>query len=85
MRIKKKPEQTMPPEAAEYLENLWKVWQQWQSAKSMFEQATDPDMIEFAIYNIEARKKQFNYMLKYARENLDIDPKALAMIEQSGY
>ena len=48
----------------------------------MFEQAVDPDMVEFAIYNMEARKKQFNYMVKYARENLDIDPRALAMIEQ---
>ena len=42
----------------------------------------EPDMVEFAIYNMEARKKQFNYMVKYARENLDIDPRALAMIEQ---
>ena len=58
---RKKNIQTMSPEAAEYMENLWEVWQQWQSAKSMFEQAVDPDMVEFAIYNMEARKKQFNY------------------------
>ncbi|MBS6565509.1 MAG: DUF2508 family protein [Clostridiales bacterium] len=82
---RKKNIQTMSPEAAEYMENLWEVWQQWQSAKSMFEQAVDPDMVEFAIYNMEARKKQFNYMVKYARENLDIDPKALALIEQGIY
>ena len=82
---RKKNIQTMSPEAAEYMENLWEVWQQLQSAKSMFEQAVDPDMVEFAIYNMEARKKQFNYMVKYARENLDIDPKALALIEQGIY
>ena len=82
---RKKNIQTMSPEAAEYMENLWEVWQQWQSAKSMFEQAVDPDMVEFAISNMEARKKQFNYMVKYARENLDIDPKALALIEQGIY
>ena len=82
---RKKNIQTMSPEAAEYMENHWEVWQQWQSAKSMFEQAVDPDMVEFAIYNMEARKKQFNYMVKYARENLDIDPKALALIEQGIY
>ena len=45
----------MSPEAAEYLENLWQVWQQWQSAKNMFEQAVEPDMVVFAIYNLEAR------------------------------
>lgn len=82
---RKKETKAMSPEVAEYMENLWEVWQQWQSAKNMFEQAIDPDMVEFAIYNMEARKKQFNYMVKYARENLDIDPKALAMIEQGLY
>ena len=52
---RKKNIQTMSPEAAEYMENLWEVWQQWQSAKSMFEQAVDPDMVEFAIYNMEPK------------------------------
>ncbi|MGE5553743.1 MAG: YaaL family protein [Betaproteobacteria bacterium] len=41
--------------------------QQWLSAKAYFDNVTDPDLIDMAIYSIEAAEKRYMYLLKMAR------------------
>lgn len=41
---------------------------EWQDAKSRFEQIADPDLIDHAIYAIEATERRYIYLLKKARE-----------------
>ena len=36
----------------------------WEDAKSIFENATDPDLIDYAIYNVDAAEKRYTYLLK---------------------
>jgi hypothetical protein len=41
--------------------------QEWLNAKSYFNHVTDPDLIDMAIYSIEAAEKRYMYLLKVAR------------------
>ncbi len=40
----------------------------WQAAENYFQNVADPDLIDFAIYDIQAAKKKYIYMLKKAKE-----------------
>ncbi|MHB1127695.1 MAG: YaaL family protein [Bacillota bacterium] len=42
--------------------------QDWISAKKLFEEATDKDLIDYAIHQIEAAERRYMYLLKKARE-----------------
>lgn len=39
----------------------------WQRAEAMFHEATDPDLIDHAIYNTLAAKTRYIYLLKTAK------------------
>ncbi|HHW14011.1 MAG TPA: YaaL family protein [Firmicutes bacterium] len=41
--------------------------QEWLHAKAFFDHVTDPDLIDMAIYSIEAAEKRYMYLLKVAR------------------
>ena len=45
---------------------------EWQDARQRFEQVSDPDMIDSAIFAIEAAEKRYIYLLKKAREEREI-------------
>jgi len=72
---------TVDDETREFLEQIWQVWQEWQAAQNYFENASDPDAVEFAIYNLEAKRRQFAYLMKHAKETLNIDAEALLAVE----
>ncbi|SHH46987.1 Protein of unknown function [Caloranaerobacter azorensis DSM 13643] len=40
---------------------------EWKKAECYFQNVTDPDLIDFAIYNMEAAKIKYIYLLKEAR------------------
>ncbi len=52
----------------EYANDVKKAYAAWQAAENYFENVADPDLIDFAIYDMEAAKKRYVYMLKKARE-----------------
>ncbi|MCL6588733.1 MAG: YaaL family protein [Firmicutes bacterium] len=41
--------------------------QEWKYARLYFDSVTDPDLIDHAIYNLEATEKKYTYLLKKAR------------------
>jgi hypothetical protein len=42
--------------------------QEWLYAKSYYNQVTDQDLIEYAVYLIKAYEKRYIYLLKMARQ-----------------
>lgn len=41
---------------------------EWQLARSYFDTVTDPDLIDFAIYNLKAAERRYTYLLKQVRQ-----------------
>lgn len=41
---------------------------EWEQARSYFDQVTDPDLIDYAIYEIEAAERKFMYLLRQAQQ-----------------
>lgn len=44
--------------------NLEKAKKEWEDAKNVFENVSEPDLVDFAIYNIEAAEQKYVYLLK---------------------
>jgi hypothetical protein len=40
----------------------------WLEARAYFDNVTDPDLVDYAIFCIEAAEKKYMYLLKLARE-----------------
>jgi len=55
-------------EISEYADDVKRAYAVWQAAQNYFDNVADPDLIDFAIYDMEAAKKRYVYMLKKARE-----------------
>jgi hypothetical protein len=49
------------------LESVRGAYQEWNNAQRYFENVTDPDLVDYAIYQIEASKLRYNYLLKQAK------------------
>ena len=43
---------------------------EWKLAEERFNQATDPDLIDFATYDIMAAKSRYEYLIKSAKKKL---------------
>lgn len=52
----------------EMLESIHRAQKEWMDKEKYFDYATDPDLIDFAIYEIEASKRKYAYLLKLAKE-----------------
>lgn len=50
------------------VEELEQAWWDWKRARLYFDNVTDPDLIDFAIFNMGASEKKYIYLLKQARE-----------------
>ena len=55
-------------ETHEYADDVRRAYAVWQATQNYFDNVADPDLIDFAIYDMEAAKKRYVYMLKKARE-----------------
>ncbi|NLM03741.1 MAG: YaaL family protein [Clostridiales bacterium] len=52
----------------EFVEIIRKAREEWQDAERTFQNVSDPDLIDYAIYNMEATKARYTYLLKKAKE-----------------
>lgn len=55
-------------EDEKFLEQLNKAHEEWQHAELYFQSVTEPDLIDYAIYKMEASRTKYVYLLKQARE-----------------
>lgn len=40
---------------------------EWQDARNIFENVTNPDLIDYAIYNVDAAEKKYTYLIKQVK------------------
>ncbi len=55
-------------EDEKFLEQLSQAHEEWHNAELYFQSVTEPDLIDYAIYKMEASRTKYIYLLKQARE-----------------
>lgn len=45
--------------------------QEWLSAKAYFDSVDDPDLVDYAVYSVEAAERKYMYLLKKAKGSLE--------------
>lgn len=60
-----------PPktEQEQLVHSIDMAYDQWKNAESRFNEATDADLIDHAIYDMMAAKTHYTYLLKSAKQN----------------
>jgi hypothetical protein len=54
-------------EKDEMFMNIEKAKKEWEDAKNIFENVSHPDLVDYAIYKIEAAEQKYIYLLKQYR------------------
>lgn len=54
--------------SVDFLQAVEQARREWQDARDRFNQISDPDLIDHAIYAVEATERRYMYLLKKARE-----------------
>ncbi len=49
-------------------ERIRKAYREWEDAKNFFEYVSEPELVDYAVYAIEAAKRRFLYMLQRCRQ-----------------
>lgn len=62
-------EETQAPvtQDAELLNLVHVARKEWQTAQNYFDLVSDPELVDFAIYKLEAARRRYMYLLKQAR------------------
>ena len=55
-------------EEEKILENLKKAHEEWKSKEEYFQSVTEPDLVDHAIYELEASKIKYIYLLKKVKK-----------------
>lgn len=55
-------------ENQEFIEIVKQARTEWENAEKTFHNVSEPDLIDYAIYNVEATKAKYMYLLKQAKE-----------------
>ncbi|MGI6128979.1 MAG: YaaL family protein [bacterium] len=55
------------PVQTDLVDQVEQARREWQLARRFFESVTDPDLIDYAIYNLQATEQRYTYLLKQAR------------------
>lgn len=55
-------------ESGAYAREIRQAHAAWQAAENYFDNVSDPDLIDYAIYDVAAARKKYMYMLKKAKE-----------------
>ncbi len=42
---------------------------EWEDAKNIFENVSEPDLVDYAIYKVEAAEQKYVYLLKQFKSN----------------
>ncbi len=50
------------------IEMIKEAHTEWKNSEKYFNDATDPDLIDYAIFKVEANRTKFRYLIKQAKE-----------------
>ena len=54
------------------LSSLKQAEKEWKAKEEYFNHATDPDLVDFAIYDIEASRRKYTYLLKKLKKENNV-------------
>ncbi|MCT4593615.1 MAG: YaaL family protein [Anaeromicrobium sp.] len=60
--------QEIKSEADKMVDHIRLAHEEWQYAENFFQNATDPDLIDHAIFRMEAARTKYIYLMRLARE-----------------
>ncbi|MDD2397962.1 MAG: YaaL family protein [Tissierellia bacterium] len=49
--------------------NIENAKKEWEDAKNIFENVSQPDLVDYAIYKVEAAEQKYIYLLKQFKSN----------------
>ena len=58
---------TRPPEL-DFIDLIEQARREWLAAKAYFENVSEPELVDHAIYLVEAAEKKYMYLLRKARD-----------------
>lgn len=50
-------------------DRIRRAYREWEDAKNFFEYVSEPELVDYAVYAIEAAKRRFLYMLRQCRQH----------------
>ena len=53
----------------EMFTNIESAKKEWEDAKNIFENVSQPDLVDYAIYKVEAAEQKYVYLLKQYKSN----------------
>lgn len=53
-----------------YREQVRRALEDWKKATAYFESVSDPELVDYAVYDMEAAKKRYIYLLRNADHNM---------------
>ncbi|KXZ38933.1 Protein of unknown function [Alkalithermobacter thermoalcaliphilus JW-YL-7 = DSM 7308] len=56
-------------EDEQFINELKSAYLDLKSAESFFESVKDPDLVDYAVFRLEAARSRYSYFLKKAKEN----------------
>jgi len=62
-----KDEQEKTVQDPDFVGLVHEAREEWQTALNYFENVSDPELVDFAIYRVEAARRKYMYLLKQAR------------------
>lgn len=72
--IKEKIYPNQESETDKLISMIKEAHSEWQDAEMLFQNATESDLIDYAIYKVEATKTKYRYLIKQAKQkNIKID------------
>lgn len=54
-----------------FAEQIKRAHADWKAAENYFDSVSDPDLVDFAIYDVAAAKRKYMYLLKKAKQQLN--------------
>lgn len=69
-----------PPES--YCRSVRQAWQEWQDAKQRFNQVSEPGMVDYAVYSLQAAERRYIYLLQKARQESSVLNRGSAPLEK---
>lgn len=51
----------------QYAQEVQRAYQQWQDAQNFFQNVSEPELVDFAIFDVEAARRRYMYLLNKVR------------------
>ena len=64
----KNTEEEQTDKSNDLVESVQAAQQEWRNALTFFENVSEPELVDYAIFNLETARRKYMYLLKLARK-----------------